>query len=68
MAAAIKNVTVIGGGLMGSGIAQVKKFCIFDGFGSRLISCVFDFLLKIRKKCLLLPNIYSYLPREETLV
>jgi hypothetical protein len=25
MAAAIKNVTVIGGGLMGSGIAQVKK-------------------------------------------
>jgi hypothetical protein len=25
MAAAIKNVTVIGGGLMGSGIAQVNK-------------------------------------------
>jgi hypothetical protein len=25
MAAAIKNVTVIGGGLMGSGIAQVKQ-------------------------------------------
>jgi 3-hydroxyacyl-CoA dehydrogenase len=27
-AAAIKNVTVVGGGLMGSGIAQVKKICI----------------------------------------
>jgi hypothetical protein len=51
MAAAIKNVTVIGGGLMGSGIAQVKKFRIFEAFGSRLISgnvqqCVFNFLLK----------------------
>lgn len=29
MAAAIKNVTVIGGGLMGSGIAQVKNKKVF---------------------------------------
>jgi hypothetical protein len=29
MAAAIKNVTVIGGGLMGSGIAQVKTKVLY---------------------------------------
>jgi 3-hydroxyacyl-CoA dehydrogenase len=29
MAAAIKNVTVIGGGLMGSGIAQVRTSLFF---------------------------------------
>jgi 3-hydroxyacyl-CoA dehydrogenase len=36
MAAAIKTVTVIGGGLMGSGIAQVKtKCCILLGIRTR---------------------------------
>ena len=33
MAAAIKNVTVIGGGLMGSGIAQVRSSVFFQGLG-----------------------------------
>lgn len=30
---AVKNVTVIGGGLMGSGIAQVSILCYFKRYG-----------------------------------
>jgi len=38
MATAIKNVTVIGGGLMGSGIAQVRS-SVFEGLG--LVGLIF---------------------------
>jgi hypothetical protein len=40
MAAAIKNVTVIGGGLMGSGIAQVKTSSVLF-YGPGLVGLLF---------------------------
>lgn len=36
---AIKNVTVIGGGLMGAGIAQVSNYLEIKPAGSKVINC-----------------------------
>lgn len=58
MAAAIKNVTVIGGGLMGSGIAQVKTIIFLSVWVIYFWKCetVCLFLSELFKNLLPLSN------------